>query len=60
MSKTLLLYGTKDPVVANRHAHSSHHRVPESRVEMAPGAGALTIVRLWKRALSHLAPTLKA
>lgn len=57
MAKTLLLYGNKDPVVANRHAHWWHKRLPESRVEMAPGAGALTIVRLWKRALSYLAPT---
>ncbi|MFT4293913.1 MAG: alpha/beta hydrolase [Micropruina sp.] len=57
MAKTLLLYGNKDPVVANRHAHWWHKCLPDSRAEMAPGAGALTIVRLWKRALSHLAPT---
>jgi pimeloyl-ACP methyl ester carboxylesterase len=55
-AKTLLTYGTKDPVAANRHAQWWQKRLAQARVEMAPGAGPLTILRLWKRALSHLTP----
>jgi pimeloyl-ACP methyl ester carboxylesterase len=56
-AKTLLLYGSRDPYAANRHASWWQKRLPRARVEMVPGAGALAIVRCWKRALSHLAPS---
>jgi len=55
-AKTLLLYGSRDPFAANRHATWWQRRLPNARMEMLPGAGPLAIVRSWKRALSHLAP----
>ena len=55
-AKTLLLYGSRDPFAANRHATWWQKRLPNARMEMLPGAGPLAIVRSWKRALSHLAP----
>jgi pimeloyl-ACP methyl ester carboxylesterase len=55
-AKTLLLHGSKDPVAASKHASWWKARLPDSRIEMSPGAGHLLVVPLWKRALSHLAP----
>lgn len=55
-AKTLLLYGSRDPYAANRHATWWQRRLPQARIEMVPGAGPLAIVRSWKRALSHLTP----
>lgn len=55
-AKILLLYGMKDPVAAHRHAKWWDTRLPDSRVEMAPGGGHLAIGARWKRTLSHLAP----
>lgn len=55
-AKTLLLYGTKDPIAANRHAQWWQRNLPDARVEMSPGAGHLAILKLWGRALTHLAP----
>ena len=55
-AKTLLLYGSRDPYAANRHATWWQKRLPNARMEMLPGAGPLAIVRSWKRALSHLTP----
>jgi len=55
-SKTLLLYGSRDPYAANRHATWWQRHLPSARMEMLPGAGPLAIVRSWKRALAHLAP----
>jgi pimeloyl-ACP methyl ester carboxylesterase len=58
-AKTLLLYGTRDPVAGLRHANWWLKQLPHARVEMAPGAGHLLIVLLWERVLSHLAPRTK-
>ena len=55
-AKTLFLYGSRDPVAANRHGSWWQRAVPGSRVEMAPGAGHLLVVPMWRRALAHLAP----
>ena len=55
-AKTLLLYGSRDPYAANRHATWWQRRLPQARMEMLPGAGPLAIVRSWKRALSYLSP----
>jgi pimeloyl-ACP methyl ester carboxylesterase len=55
-AKTLLLYGSRDPVAGSRHATWWQKRLPAARVEMVPGAGHLLITRMWGRALSHLAP----
>jgi len=55
-AKTLLMYGSSDPVAANRHATWWKNALPDARIEMSPGAGHLAILLRWKRALSHLAP----
>jgi pimeloyl-ACP methyl ester carboxylesterase len=55
-AKTLLLYGSRDPVAGLRHANWWQKRLPDARVEMTPGAGHLLIFLRWERALSHLAP----
>jgi pimeloyl-ACP methyl ester carboxylesterase len=53
---TLLLYGTRDPLGASRHAQWWQRRLPRARVEMVPDAGHLVIIPIWRRVLAHLAP----
>lgn len=55
-AKTLLLYGSRDPVAGPRHGTWWQKRLPDARLEVAPGSGHLLILTHWKRALSHLAP----
>lgn len=55
-ARTLLLYGSQDPICANRHAQWWQQSLPHARVEMSPGAGHLLILKRWDRALAHLAP----
>jgi pimeloyl-ACP methyl ester carboxylesterase len=55
-AKTLLLYGSADPVAASAHGRWWQRHLPDARLEMAPGAGHLLVVPRWRRALSHLAP----
>jgi pimeloyl-ACP methyl ester carboxylesterase len=55
-AKTLLLYGSKDPVAGSRHGSWWQRRLPDARLEVSPGVGHLLVVPTWKRALSHLAP----
>ncbi|HET9494380.1 MAG TPA: alpha/beta hydrolase [Chloroflexia bacterium] len=58
-AKTLLLYGSDDPVAGPRHAQWWKKHIPDSRVEIAPGAGHMLVFPLWERVLSHLAPGAK-
>lgn len=58
-AKTLLLYGDKDAIGA-KHARWWKARLPNARVEMAPGLGHMLAIPLWRRALSHLAPGTKS
>ena len=55
-AKTLLLYGSKDPVAGPRHGRWWQTRLPEARLEVVPGEGHLLVVPAWPRVLSHLAP----
>ena len=55
-AKTLLLYGSADPVAGARHGSWWQKRLPNARLEMVPGAGHLLVVPMWQRALAHLAP----
>ena len=55
-SKTLLLYGSKDPLCGFRRGDWWQKRLPSARLEMVPGAGHLLILSMWERILSHLAP----
>jgi pimeloyl-ACP methyl ester carboxylesterase len=58
-AKTLLLYGSQDPVAASRHGRWWQQRLPDARLEMVPGAGHLLVIPMWQRVLSHLAPNSK-
>lgn len=55
-AKTLVLNGSKDPFAAHRQATWWKGHLPNARLEMVPNAGHLLIFKVWKRALSHLAP----
>lgn len=55
-AKTLLLYGSRDPLAGPRHGRWWKERVPDARLEVAPGAGHLLVIPTWPRALRHLAP----
>jgi pimeloyl-ACP methyl ester carboxylesterase len=58
-AKTLLLYGSRDPIAGTRHGTWWQKRLPNARLEVVPGAGHLLILLMWRRALSHLAPNTK-
>lgn len=58
-AKTLLLYGSKDPVAGSRHGTWWQKRLPNGRLEVVPGAGHLLVLPMWHRVLSHLAPGAK-
>jgi pimeloyl-ACP methyl ester carboxylesterase len=53
---TLLLYGSADATAGPRHGRWWQRRLPEARLEVAPGAGHLLVIPSWERALRHLAP----
>lgn len=55
-AETLLLYGSHDPMAGPRHGRWWQERLPDARLEVAPGAGHLLLIPMWPRALSHLAP----
>jgi pimeloyl-ACP methyl ester carboxylesterase len=58
-SKTLLLYGSRDPIAGQKHGAWWQKQLPDARLEVVPGAGHLLILPMWQRALSHLAPGMK-
>jgi pimeloyl-ACP methyl ester carboxylesterase len=55
-AKTLLLYGSLDPLAGPGHGRWWQTHLPNARLEVAPGAGHLLALPMWHRALSHLAP----
>jgi pimeloyl-ACP methyl ester carboxylesterase len=55
-AKTLLLYGSQDPLADPRHGRWWQSRLPHASLEVAPRAGHLLIVPMWARVLSYLAP----
>ncbi len=55
-AKTLLLYGARDRLAGPRHGRWWQKRLPNSRLEVAPGAGHLLVIPMWPRILAHLAP----
>jgi pimeloyl-ACP methyl ester carboxylesterase len=59
LAKTLLLYGSKDPVAGSRHGAWWQKHLPNARLEVVPGAGHLLVLAMWARVLSHLAPGCK-
>jgi pimeloyl-ACP methyl ester carboxylesterase len=56
-AKTLLIYGSADPVAGSRHGAWWQRALPDARLETAPGAGHLVVIPRWTRVLSHLAPS---
>lgn len=58
-AKTLLLYGSKDPIAGSRHGTWWQKHLPNARLEIAPGAGHFLILPMWHRVLSFLAPRTK-
>lgn len=56
-AKTLLLYGSRDPLAHPRHGRWWQSRLPDARLEVAPEAGHLLLVPMWSRVLSHLVPS---
>jgi pimeloyl-ACP methyl ester carboxylesterase len=55
-AKTLLLYGSRDPLAGPAHARWWQERLPNARLEVAHDAGHLVVISMWTRALSHLTP----
>jgi pimeloyl-ACP methyl ester carboxylesterase len=58
-AKTLLLYGSKDPIAGSRHGMWWQKQLPNARLEVVPGAGHLLVIPMWNRVLAHLAPGAK-
>lgn len=55
-AKTLLLNGSHDPIAGPGHGRWWQERLPDARLEVAPGAGHMLLIPMWARVLSHLAP----
>ncbi|MGI9528118.1 MAG: dienelactone hydrolase family protein [Acidimicrobiia bacterium] len=55
-AKTLLVYGSADPLTGNRHGTHWQKTLPNARLEMRPGGGHDLLVPAWKRILAFLAP----
>ena len=55
-AKTLLLYGSHDPLARPEHGRWWRERLPDAQLEVVQGAGHLVVIPMWHRALSHLVP----
>jgi pimeloyl-ACP methyl ester carboxylesterase len=55
-AKTLLLYGSHDPLAGPRHGEWWRERLPDARLEVVPDAGHLLVIPMWPRVLAHLVP----
>lgn len=51
-AKTLLIYGSADPLTGNSHGTKWQKTLPNARLEMNPGGGHDLLVPMWKR-VSH-------
>ena len=59
-ARTLLLYGTADPLTGNTHGTRWQQTLPNARLEMSPGGGHELLEPMWRRVVSFLAPRRKA
>ena len=59
-AKTLLLFGTADPLTGSRHGRAWQRRLPNARLELWPGGGHDLLGPCWGRVLAHLAPRTRA
>jgi pimeloyl-ACP methyl ester carboxylesterase len=55
-AKTLLLYGSHDPLAGPAHGRWWRERLPGAELEIVPDAGHLLVIPMWPRVLSHLVP----
>jgi pimeloyl-ACP methyl ester carboxylesterase len=55
-AKTLLLYGSRDPLAGPQHGRWWQSRLRDAQLEVAPEAGHLLVIPMWSRVLSHVAP----
>jgi pimeloyl-ACP methyl ester carboxylesterase len=53
-ARTLLLYGSHDPLAGPGHGHWWRDRLPNARLEIVPDAGHLLLLPMWSRVLAHL------
>lgn len=60
LAKTLLIYGSSDPLTGSRHGTRWQKALPDARLEMNPGGGHDLLIPMWKRVLAHLAPRRRA
>jgi len=56
-AKTLLLYGSHDPLAGPRHGVWWRERLPNAGLEVVPDSGHLLLIPMWSRVLSHLVPS---
>ncbi len=54
-ARTLLLYGSHDPLAGPRHGQWWEERLPDARLEVVPDTGHLLVVPAWPRILRHVA-----
>jgi pimeloyl-ACP methyl ester carboxylesterase len=55
-AKTLLMFGSADPLTGHRHGSLWQKRLANARLEMVPGGDHDVLADKWERALSHLVP----
>lgn len=55
-AKTLLIFGSADPLTGHSHGAQWQKRLPNARLEMVPGGDHDLLTEKWKRVLSFLAP----
>jgi pimeloyl-ACP methyl ester carboxylesterase len=53
-ARTLLLYGSHDPLARPEHGRWWRERLPDAELEVVQGAGHLVLIPMWHRVLSHL------
>lgn len=56
VAKTLLIFGSADPLGGHRHGSLWQKCLTNARLEMVPGGGHDLLQERWKRTLSHLVP----
>jgi pimeloyl-ACP methyl ester carboxylesterase len=55
-ARTLLLYGSHDPLAGPAHGRWWSKRLPNAHLEVISDAGHLLVIPMWPRVLSHLVP----
>jgi len=55
-AKTLLLFGSADPLTGSKHGRMWQQRLPNARLEMVPRGGHDLLETMWHRVLSFVAP----